>query len=122
MRERSPTINIFVGAKHSGSKYRVTTNNLYTVMLHPDWASRVVSQQETGFLCRGECENAPTWLGDKDGLKKPGFWGFTNQLDDLWVKYIPPQKPLTKKVRLIDIFYPFHPPHLSPHSQNIYPR
>jgi len=41
---------IFVGAKHSGSKYRGKTNNLYTGMLRPDWGSQVVSKQETGFL------------------------------------------------------------------------
>jgi len=39
---------ISVGAKHSGSKYRGKTNNLYTGMLRPDWGSRVVSKQETG--------------------------------------------------------------------------
>jgi len=38
-------------------------------MLRPDWGSRVVSQEETGFLC-------VLWWGGKDSLKKPGFWGW----------------------------------------------
>ena len=54
------------------SKYRVTSNNLYTGMLRPG----KYEQARNRVSSRGEWPFAPTWLSGKDGLKKPSFWGW----------------------------------------------